>query len=457
VRYPIAIPALALLIAALALAGCSAGDPSPTAIASNQLPAEYAALGNSLTAAFLNGGLIEGGQAASFPRMIAAQAGWGEIAQPTVAAPGIGISGSGISTALYVDETGAITSDPLGFSEALDLLRNTLHPVPYENMGVPGATTEDVLRAWNTGTSESGANAFFDVILRNSDLPPPDSSTQFDQVKALHPRVLTLWIGANEILGGATGGNPEVGGNITSYAEWEPIYDELIDSVETIETDMVAVGTIPGITSTPFFTTVPLGYPINGAGTIPWQTEEDDVAYILLPIGSSLGAGYLPPPYGAGTDTIPGNMTLTSAEAAAVGGVIDDCNAHIEDVAAEHGWAVADIAAGLEALGADPGVLNRLFPWGGSGQNGNSVFSLDGIHPSEKGYAYVADIFISAFNETYGTAIPAVDVSSVSNVVGFESAPGFVPPHGKRGAGPLFSEEGRRVLESLAELLGNGS
>lgn len=454
-RNPNAIPALALPIVALVLAGCSAGDPSPTAIASNQLPVEYAALGNSLTAGFINGGLIEGGQAASFPRMLAAQAGWGEIAQPTVAAPGIGTSGSGVSTAFYVDETGAITSDPLDLLAALGLLLNATHPVPYENMGVPGATTKDVLDATNLGTSQSGANAFFDLILRNSDLPP-GGKTQFDQVKALHPRVLTLWIGANEILGGATGGNPEVGGNITPYAEWEPIYDELIDSVETMEVDVVAVATIPGVTATPFFTTVPLGFPIDGAGTIPWQTEEENVEYILLPIGPSLDADYLPPPYGAGTDTIPGNMTLTSAEAAAVAGVMDDYNAHIEEVAADHGWAVAEIAAALDELGTDLGAVNRLFPWSESGQNGNSVFSLDGVHPSEKGYAYVANLFGEALNETYGTGIPAVDLASVANTVGFENAPGFVPPHGKRGAGPLLTDSGRRLLESLPMLLGNG-
>lgn len=446
--------ALGLLVVALALAGCSADDPAATAIDTNQNPVTFAALGNSLTAGFINGGLIQGGQDGSFSRLLASQAGWGFVAQPTVLWPGIG-STSGRS-ALYVDLTGAITSYEV--LNPFPLLANATHPVPYNNMGVPGATTADVLTAIDAGTSQSGRNSFFDLILRNSRLRPGDTN-QFDQVRALHPKAMTLWIGCNDILGGAAGGNPVVAsdGNITPFEDWEILFDAVLDSVETIGADIVAVATIPGITSAAYFTTVPLGFPVSEFETIPWLTDEEDVAYILLPIGSSLDNSYLPAPYGLGAASIPGTMTLTTAEADVVGSTIDAYNDHIEEEAALRGWALVDIAAVLEELSTDTADVNRLFGWSASGQNVNSAFSLDGIHPSEKGYGVIANAFIAAINATYETDIPALDPGSITNATGFEAIEsGFVPPHGKLGAGPIFSESGRKTLSGLPTLLGNG-
>ncbi len=448
--------ALGLLIAALTLAGCSADDPSAPTATGNVFPVHFAALGNSLTAGFMNGGLIEGGQNASFARLIVKQAGWADVAQPTISSPGIGPSGS----ALYVDETGAVTVDTV--ANPLALLANSTYPVPYDNMGVPGATTWDVLNATSAETSQGAAagqpNGFFDMILRNGGLPP-GGTTQFDQVKSLHPEVMTLWIGSNDILGGATGGDPVVGQNITPSATWEALVDAVFDSVETIGAREVAVANIPGIPTTPYFTTVPLGQVIDTMGTtIPWETDEEDVAYILLPAGSILDATYLPAPYGLGTASLPSTMTLTTAEAAAVTDVIDAYNSHIASEAAARGWALADMAGALASLGTDPAELNRLFAWSEAGQNVNSAFGLDGIHPSEKGYAKVANVFIEALNSTYGETIPTVDISSVSNVTGFEQAPGlgFVPPHGKRSAIPRFTKSGLAALDALPAFLGTG-
>jgi hypothetical protein len=39
------------------------------------------------------------------------------------------------------------------------------------------------------------------------------------------------------------------------------------------------------------------------------------------------------------------------------------------------------------------------------------LFSLDGIHPTNTGYAVIADRFISTLNQARGTSIPLVNVS----------------------------------------------
>ena len=37
------------------------------------------------------------------------------------------------------------------------------------------------------------------------------------------------------------------------------------------------------------------------------------------------------------------------------------------------------------------------------------AFSLDGIHPNARGYAYIANLFIGKINESYGANIPEVN------------------------------------------------
>ncbi len=46
-------------------------------------------------------------------------------------------------------------------------------------------------------------------------------------------------------------------------------------------------------------------------------------------------------------------------------------------------------------------------------QYGGGFFSLDGLHPSNTGYALIANTFIAAFDQKYGLTIPPVDVHSI--------------------------------------------
>jgi hypothetical protein len=39
------------------------------------------------------------------------------------------------------------------------------------------------------------------------------------------------------------------------------------------------------------------------------------------------------------------------------------------------------------------------------------VFSEDGVHPNSRGYAFMANTFISAINAKFTSTIPAVDIS----------------------------------------------
>jgi len=55
------------------------------------------------------------------------------------------------------------------------------------------------------------------------------------------------------------------------------------------------------------------------------------------------------------------------------------------------------------------GVLTSQFVTGGG-------FSLDGAHPTPRGYAHVANLTIQEINTTYGATIPTVDIGNYATV-----------------------------------------
>ncbi len=459
------IKAFVGLVACVGLiAGCSLDEPATPTANMNQLTERYGALGNSLTAGFMGGALFNDGQMAGYPYLISRQMGIEKFEMPLVDQPGIGAPNSlGIPQGMfYVDEFGVITTDNV--LDPVGLLLNSLHPVGYDNLGIPGATTFDLANATSAATSQSGGNLFFDLILRNSALPP-FNTTQLDQMMALAPDYLSLWVGANDVLGGAAGGNPVAGVNITPGSVWPTLFTPILDAIEMIPGVHVVLGNIPSIPSAPFFTTIPVVADVPGIGSFRWAMDEDtdDDPVIFVLITAPVADPAEQPNYIAelgGTKSLGGQYTLTQSEVDLLDATVDAINSTIASEAAARGWGLADIHALMSSLPndmSDPatfGRLNSVFPWGAAGQNVFSAFSLDAIHPSEKGYASVANFFIDAFNDTYEMSIPAVDEGAVTNVIGFANSPGFVPPRGRQASAPLYSAEGRDALIGLVELLG---
>jgi lysophospholipase L1-like esterase len=57
----------------------------------------------------------------------------------------------------------------------------------------------------------------------------------------------------------------------------------------------------------------------------------------------------------------------------------------------------------------DAGVLTTAFVTGG-------VFSLDGVHPTPRGYAYLANNILDAINTTYNSTVPKVNIGAYKTV-----------------------------------------
>jgi hypothetical protein len=160
-------------------------------------------------------------------------------------------------------------------------------------------------------------------------------------------------------------------------------------------------------------------------------------------------------------DTIPAWATLTFGEVAFLNETITEYNDFIQSEVGSRGWAYVDIYSAFLDLpaGSDDEPVNTYFPWlidplsGEGTHNVNSVFSLDGVHPSEKGHAVLANEFLTAFNDHYGTAYGMVDVDAIANISGFELA-----PVAAKIDGPVIpvTEEGRLGLRAMARMMSAG-
>ena len=99
---------------------------------------------------------------------------------------------------------------------------------------------------------------------------------------------------------------------------------------------------------------------------------------------------------------------LTPEEQEAVATALAAYNLSIEALAEQFGLAFVDansLLADLNANGlpqADGSVVTSTFATGGG-------FSLDGVHPAPRGYAILANAFVEAINETYGSNLPGVN------------------------------------------------
>jgi len=115
---------------------------------------------------------------------------------------------------------------------------------------------------------------------------------------------------------------------------------------------------------------------------------------------------------GAIAGPLPANLILDAAEVASIRSAVADYNAIIAANAQSHGAALVDIHALMAELLAggfvSGGQRLTLDFLGG-------LFSLDGVHPTNTGYALVANKFIQALNTQFAAGIPPVSVQQIKN------------------------------------------
>lgn len=415
--------------------GCKPKVDAPDISAGRLNVSKYVAVGNSLTAGYTDNALYYHGQLVSFPNLLSQQfalIGGGEFRQPLVdpSTPGLGASGGAhLILAPKTDCLGVTSLSPVPSATTGDLsvLTNISDRGPFNNMGVPGAKSITVAYP-----GYASLNPFFGRMVAPSSA---STATILGEATKQNPTFFSLFLGSNDVLLYALAG--AAGDSITPT----PMFDA---AMEVVVNGLIANGAqgvmanIPDIPSIPHFTTVPynglvltseaqvkaLNLAYGGLITFHLGQNafviEDTSAfkdlrqirsdeYILL----SVPQDSLKCKQWGSVKPIPNKYVLTAPEVNAVRTAIANYNNKLRSLADAKGLAFVDVNGFLAQV--QKGItynginLSTTFVTGGA-------FSLDGVHLTPIGNALLANEFIKAINQTYGSTLPLIDATKYTGV-----------------------------------------
>lgn len=398
------------------------------------------AVGNSLTSGYQSSALYETAQRYSFPALVTGQIETvQQFDQPLISNPGISM-GNG---RLELDGTMPL-DDPANTPTPTDDSQGSLMDgevsKPYNNLGVPGALLADFLGQDLPGQPYSArreANPFFNIVLG-------ETSTQAQQMAEMNPSFVMFWLGNNEVLGYVTSG-----GN-TPYvpsSSFQQLYGGSMQAIGQTEADAVLYN-IPDVTTIPYVFLINQVLQQNGTITVNQANDyalvtpqanvpiwiqrtdpnnpgvvQDTVmmnapnpnvgqpgAFFLYHAQSQLSQLFS---NGVGTtpdNPIPHQLVLDNGEATKAIQLVSSYNQTIQSMAGNSGFPVVDINNAFKTIIANGGVSSNgvtLTPTPGS------LFSLDGVHPSNRGHGIVANMTIDAINSAYNTNLQNIDISEI--------------------------------------------
>jgi len=359
----------------------------------------YVSIGDSLAAGYESGSLVRTHQVNSVPSLLARQAGVSGFQLPLISEPGIPTELTLISLPPSLVITPKATTS--GTPENLSLNR------PYNNLAVPGATLGDAL------TKVTDGGGMHDLILRG--LGP-----QIAQAVALRPTLVTLWIGNNDVLRAALAGRAIDGVTLTPAATFRSQYQQLVDTLRSQTSARIVAANLPDVTSIPFVTTVPpvvvnptTNQPVLVNGQlVPLLGPNGPLptgSYVLLSAASLMAQGQgIPTALGGRGTPLPDEVILDPAEVSSIKDRVTQNNLAIAQICGAAGIPVVDLnrllnQAAAEGLTVGGVTLTSKFLTGGA-------FSYDGVHPSDLGYAVVANEWIRVINAN-GGALPEVNLA----------------------------------------------
>lgn len=435
----------------------------------------YIAVGNSLTAGFQDNGLYLEGQLNSYPNLLAGQfraVGGGDFVQPLfqtgqengsgyLRLTGItnGAPSTAVVTANLALRTGATAARPL-YTKFTD---------PVNNLGVTGIRLSDIE---TVGYGSVQGNPYFERITPDAQA----TQTYLARVTASNPTFFTNWLGNNDVLAFATAGG--AASFLTPVADFTDKNNKVVNAL-TANGAKGVVATIPDVTNVPFFTTVGpafratlttanvvgvvvttggfntsltgmpptrrtlltttirdasgsganlftltaspylslFGRPNNGKAwrDVYNQARPNLPAVVTLGVFLQLQGVDTTQAFGASNgNPIPSTLVLDDTEQTLVRNATTAFNAAITAKANEKGLAIFDANAFFARV-AQSGIVTNGVSNTASFITGN-LFSLDGIHPTPRGYAVVANEMIKVINAKYGSTVPQLNPNDYRGV-----------------------------------------
>ncbi len=407
----------------------------------------YVALGDSITAGYMDGALCHYGQVRNYAYFLAQQlqvASSGNFNQCLVPPHSIGLGFHGNSclekkTKTVFSEKESIDVGYIAPQGDLSIISgNQYHAEkPFNNIGIP-ATKLITLLFPSYGNPQHGAgnfNPFFTRMASN-----PLTASALGDALLQHPTFFTLFVGNNDALAYALSGCTEdsltpMDGDVG--VGFEASARAMIQAL-TANGAKGVISNLPSLDATSYFRTIPYDALIlddtETLGLNKWyadfnlkfkkgknaliicdsvtdknsirQLQKDE--YILLDALLDTDKHL----YLKGLSVIPKKYCLTTDEIKTIQNRLDEYNSCLKQIAEEYQLAFVDTNKILKLCSVDrvfnPIAQNFYYKQGG-------VFSLDGLHPNAYGHALLANEMINQINTTYNTQVPFLDANSYKN------------------------------------------
>ncbi|HUF28608.1 MAG TPA: SGNH/GDSL hydrolase family protein [Gemmatimonadaceae bacterium] len=402
------------VLIAFAIAACERDVARVTGPHGSEALARYVAIGTSLSAGVQSGGLLYSTQGRSWPALLADQS-FAPFTTPAIRGPGCAPP---IIAPLQFGRR--LSGGSLADDDTCALLFADVS-LPTNNLAVPGATTQSAL----TATPESFGEQTFARMLHSRILP--SGRSQVTAMMEAAPTLVSVELGANEVLGAVTSGLVVPNVTLVPFGTWQPLYTMVIDSV--VRTGARALlATVPRVS----------GIVSLRTGSELWAARQQFLAFnvnlnadcdgspnlVFTPrlVLGKVAEGQALAPHGQQAQLSCANQPpsapdfiLSPAEAQIVNDVVTQMNQHIQQLATLHGFALLDANVVLQQIIDERPAFNLItllscvYPFG-------QYVSLDGVHPNSDGYRLVANAAAAALNARYGFHLPTPPVPVLASL-----------------------------------------
>jgi hypothetical protein len=405
-----------ILVGFVATASCEKQTEEPTPVSTSDVSifAKYIAVGGSLTAGYTNGGLYREGQLASYPNLVAQQVG----VKFDQALFGVGQeNGTGYwattqsNTSLQFDKI----SDKLAVLTASPFTLAKYSGGVPNNYGVAGLRVSDLNNAGFGNAKTQGFNPFYERIL-----PAGKEETSYtDFVKESNATFFVASIGEQDLLSYATSGGKS---SMTETSSFAINIQKFLDALVLFKAKGILTN-IPNVLDLPFFNFYTFQelakgvgateiFITTGNGIVRAATINDK---ILMEAISKIGKSNAQNQKKGFSVSYPlaNEEVLDKDEISIIGSRLSDFNGILKLEANKRGIVFVDLNGLYAQVNSKTYSVNGL-------KFDNSVFtggffSLDGLNPTPRGSAVIANEIIKVINENYKNsikiAIPSLDVS----------------------------------------------
>ena len=397
-------------VALAVLTACS--DDKPTGPAGQEAFTRFVAMGTSLTMGVQSDGVVYFSQQQDWTKLLAHQA-FASFTQPLIAAPGCFsplIAPLQLSRRMSGISAGANPAASVPDTACAALGTYTL---PTNDVGIDGANSYDALYI----TPESAA---VETVKRRRQyrLVLPPRKSQVTAMMMQNPTLVSVELGANEVLGVTTGLLLPAAAYRTPFTYvpntvWQPVYQRVLDSVKTTGAKAILVS-VPNVSSIVSFRAGDELW-LNRAGFANFGVVinancqgSTNLIFVPLKVSTAVATAQA-----TGTAQnlscadAPGtqDQILTPVDVTTITAVVSGMNSYIQSQASTNGWAFLDLNTVLAKAVANRGPYSVAKQLGCVRPYGQYI-SLDGVHPNVQGYQEMANAAALALNQTYGFAIP---------------------------------------------------